>query len=194
MTSNKIPASSKVWSILIINLLVCSWASAHLMKAQHGTLNFVDSGVYMVLSLPVTAFDSADQNHDGKLSEEEFNHHRGTMFDAVRQHVTLTQNGERLELQGIMLSPVLPHDDPKKPASQLTVMGRFALIDMGEGDTRDGDSDDVPKSDLQFEVGLYGNSPVERSLEITAKRKSENQYHTFELSAEKSKAVLFAGN
>ncbi len=156
--------STRIVLALLLNVLLTTWAGAHLMKAQHGTLNFVDNGVYMVLSLPVTAFETADQNDDGKLSAVEFNNNRGSMFDAIRHNVTLTQNGEQLKLKGIMLSPVVPHDDPKKPASQLTVMGRFAL----------NDTDDGAYSNLYFEVDLYGKTPVEQSLEITAKRRSKN--------------------
>jgi hypothetical protein len=54
-------------------------AEAHLMVAQHGTLNVVDDGVFMVLSLPVSAFDGVDDDNDGKVSMLEFNNHRGAI-------------------------------------------------------------------------------------------------------------------
>ena len=53
-------------------LLLCAIApaQAHLMVAQHGTLNLVGDGVYMVLSLPVSAFAGSDDDGDDKLSSE----------------------------------------------------------------------------------------------------------------------------
>jgi hypothetical protein len=51
-------------------------AHAHLMVAQHGTLNIVDDGVFMVLSLPISAFNGVDEDSNGKISMLEFNNHR----------------------------------------------------------------------------------------------------------------------
>ena len=53
-------------------------------------------------------------------------------------------------------------------ASQLVVMGRFTLDDVG--------------STLRFEVGFYGTQPAEQSLEITATRRSDNQKQVLELT------------
>ena len=80
-------------------------------------------------------------------------------------------------MQGILLSPVVPHDAPKDSISQLTVMGRFTLVD--------------PESALRFHTGLYGKQVAEQSLEITATRKSANQEHVFELTPKASAVELF---
>jgi hypothetical protein len=52
---------------LTLNLIMGPVAHAHLMVAQHGTLNIVDDGVFMVLSLPISAFDGIDDDKDGNL-------------------------------------------------------------------------------------------------------------------------------
>jgi hypothetical protein len=42
-------------------------AYAHLMVAQRGTLNLVDNGAFMVISLPVTALAGTDDDGDSRL-------------------------------------------------------------------------------------------------------------------------------
>ena len=37
-------------------------AQAHLMEAQQGTLNIIDDRAFMVLSLPISAFEDIDDN------------------------------------------------------------------------------------------------------------------------------------
>jgi hypothetical protein len=112
--------------ILILAVPMSPSAQAHLMVAQHGTLNIVDDGAFMVLSLPISAFEGVDDDSDGKVSMVEFNNHRGAIVESVGQNLTLSDKDGNLSLQGIMLSPVVPHDAPEEPLSQLIVMGRFS--------------------------------------------------------------------
>lgn len=134
---------------------------AHLMEAQHGTLNIVDDSVFMVLSLPISAFEGLDDDRDGQVSMVEFNRHRGAIIEAFRNNIYLDDSRERLLLRGTLLSPVLSHDRSDGQISQLTVMGRFALAGAD--------------SALRFHVGLFGKSEEEQSLEITATR-ARDQY------------------
>jgi hypothetical protein len=143
-------------------------AHAHLMAAQHGTLNIVEDGAYMVLSLPTSAFDGIDDDNNGKISMVEFNNHREVIVESIRQNATLSDNQGHLALQGIILAPVVPHDTNVGPISQLTVMGRFIL--------RDSDSA------LRFHLGLYGTRADEQSLEITATRARADQKAIVELT------------
>lgn len=151
-------------------------AQAHLMVAQHGTLNFLDDSVYMVLSLPASAFSDADENSDDQLSLVEFTEHRTDLIDAVTENVTLSNNAGNLQLNEIMISPVTPHDAPKEPADQVIVMGRFALDDE--------------EDNLQFHIGLFGKQANFQTLEITATRKKENQKQVFELSPNANEVEL----
>ena len=160
-----------------IAITLLSWASclgmgqvahAHLMVAQHGTLNIVGDGVFMVLSLPISAFDGVDDNSDGKISMVEFNHHRGAIVESVRRNVVLIDRQGRASLQGIMLSPVASHDLVEQSISQLTVLGRFTLNN--------------PASTLHFHAELFGTQADEQSLEITAMRRSDSQKAVFELT------------
>jgi hypothetical protein len=136
-------------------------AQAHLMVAQHGTLNIIDDGVFMVVSLPISAFEGVDDDNNGEISMLEFNRHRGDIVEMVRQKVTLSDKQGDCSLLGIMLSPVVPHDSAGESISQLTVMGRFTLNDSG--------------SALRLHIGLYGKQVAEQSLKITATRAVDDQ-------------------
>ncbi len=161
---------------LLLSAGVIATAHAHLMVAQNGTLNFLDDSVYMVLSLPASAFAGADENNDSELSLTEFSRHRTRLISAVKEQVTLSTEKGHLPLHGIMVSPVTPHNDPKAPAKQVIVMGRFSLAGS--------------ENELSFHVGLYGSQSDSRALKITANRKSENQRQVFELTPEADEKKL----
>lgn len=94
---------------LLIGLL--SWAfllpaaQAHLMVAQRGTLNIVNGGAFIVLSMPVLAFRGVDDDGDGRMSNAEFAAHRLTIADTVKANVVLSDAQGPRELQGMMLRP-----------------------------------------------------------------------------------------
>jgi len=158
-------------------LIISQQSFAHVMVAQHGTLNVVEDGVFMVLSLPVSAFSGFDDDKDGKLSTAEFSLHRAVIVKAIQEGIVLTDTTGKIALQGMMLSPVTSHHSPNAPTSQLIVMGRFALVDAN--------------SVLHYQVNLFGKSAAEQLLEITATRKADKQKHVFELTAKESIVSLF---
>jgi hypothetical protein len=162
--------------ILILTVPMSPSVQAHLMVAQHGTLNIVDDDAFMVLSLPISAFEGVDDDSDGKVSMVEFNNHRTAIVESVGQNVTLSDKEGNLSLQGIMLSPVMPHDAPGEPVSQLIVMGRFSLAGAAGA--------------LRFQNGLFGEQATEQLLKITVTRKSDSQEHVFELTPATPAGVL----
>lgn len=167
--------------MLLVMILILSkplTAGAHLMVAQHGTLNLVGDGAFMVLSLPVSAFDKLDGDLDGSVSMIEFNRRRASIIDSIDQHVRLSNDGDKLPLEGIMLSPVPEHESTDGSFSQLTVMGRFSL--------------NGTPGDLRFEVQLFGDEPGEQTLKITATRKSDGQEQVLNLTPAASADLLFA--
>lgn len=173
----KLSLTAFATSAVLITTLFSSALYAHVMVAQKGTLNVAEDGVYMVISLPVSAFTAIDDDNDGKLSAAEFTSHRLEMIKTVHSKITLKDENGLLTLQGIMLSPVTSHHSPQAPASQLVVMGRFALTQAN--------------SALEYQVNLFGKGEHEDTLAITATRKGESSKHVFELSDKNSKVSLF---
>ena len=148
------------------------------MATQHGTLNIVDDGAFMVLSLPMSTFENVDDDNDGKVSMVEFNHHRVAIVESVRKYVTLSDKAGNLSLEGIMLSPVVSHNSLNEPISHLTVMGRFTLDDLNNA--------------LRFQVDLFGTQSDEQLVEITATRNANNQKYAFELTPARPVSPIFA--
>jgi hypothetical protein len=164
-------------SLITLNLLLAPTANAHLMVAQHGTLNFLDNTVFMAISLPISAFENIDDNHNGQISMLEFNHNRAAIMQQVDQGLSLQNQQGDLPLHGVMLSPVMPHNSGKDTISQLTVMGQFSL---GSVDER-----------LVFKTQLFGEKQAQQLLEITATHKAKRQRQVFELSPSSSTETLF---
>lgn len=144
----------------LLALLFSPMASAHFMVAQHGTLNFVDDGVYMVLSLPMSAFNLEDMNGNGALSMAEFNTQRASVVAMLRRRVNLQDTRGAIYLDGLMLVPELDHDSAQEHISQLIVMGRYSLAES--------------TGELQFSTDLFGHSCEEKLLEIKASKKTKN--------------------
>jgi hypothetical protein len=165
---------------LMLNLVVGQMAHAHLMVAQHGTLNIVEDGVFMVLSLPISAFEGVDDDGNGEVSMQEFNNHRGDIIESVTQSITLGDKQGNVPLQGIMLSPVVPHGVAGDALSQLTVMGRFTL--NGSAQT------------LRFHIGLFGRLATEQMLEITATRVRDDRRTVFKLTPSAPARAIFSAS
>ncbi len=153
----------KRWPLALL-LGLASTAQAHLMVAQHGTLNLVGTGAFLVLSLPVSAFEGVDDDGDGRLSFAELKAHRAAIEAAVVKRVRLADAHGVLPLQGVMLSLSPPDDAPAAPASQLVVMGRYALP---------GDAARV--SALQWAMPLFGRHADEQRLVLNVTRGAEQQ-------------------
>lgn len=162
---------------LILYIVSAQQVYAHLMVAQQGTLKLINDNAFMVLSLPISAFEGIDDNNDGKITMVEFNHHRTAIIGAIKQNVTLGSAQENAPLEGIMLSPVRPRDADSQVILQLAVMGRFALA---ETETR-----------LLFHMGLYGKLDTEQTLEITATRQHDNQITVFALTPASPGRLIF---
>ena len=151
---NKYPL---MFLMVMLNIFISPHTHAHVMVAQHGTLNFVEGAVYMVLSLPVTAFEGTDDNKDGKLSKSEFDRHQGSIARMIKDKVVMSDNTGKLNLKGLILSPFYSHDATKEDASQMVVMGKFELNNN--------------YSSLQYQLSLFGQAVSEQRIEMTARNK-----------------------
>jgi hypothetical protein len=162
-------------TLLILNVFRVSTAEAHLMVAQHGSLNVVDDNAYMVLSLPLSAFVGVDENQDGKVTMVEFNNHRSLITQTIQKQVHLKDPSGNLPIQGLRLSPVTHHSGVNDPISQLVVMGQFSLKKN-------------LNSNLSFYLGLFGTHENEKAFEMTYTRAATRDKRVFELN-DKAKEI-----
>ncbi len=170
----------RIMIALIAIVLAATSADAHLMVAQRGTLNFVNDSAYLVLSVPVSAFVRIDDNDDGAVSIVEFNRHRNEILESVLARVALSDRESRYSLESAMLSPVIPHgvNAATTTLTQVVVMGRFSVSNAN--------------SQLRFTADVFGHTDVERSLLITAIRKSDQYRHQMTLTPEHSSGQVFS--
>lgn len=167
----RLAAAALLW------LAAASAAQAHLMVAQRGTLNIVGEGAFMVLSLPVSAFSGVDDDGDGKLSAAEFGAHRADIAAVVKRDVKLMDEQGPRPLEGVLLSLAPPENAPAQPATQLVVMGRFALAGANHA--------------LRFEAGLFGMAAAEQTFQISVSRASKTQKQLLVLTPQQPARALF---
>lgn len=152
-------------------------ANAHLMVAQQGTLNVVDDGAFMVISLPASAFAAVDDDGDGKLSGEEFTVHQADLRAAVKRGIQLRDSEGPRPLQGLMLTPVISDAAPLEPVTQLIAMGRFALSNSATA--------------LELDMSLFGTAIAERTQQITISRPADGRQQLLVLTPERPTHALF---
>jgi hypothetical protein len=152
-------------------LLACllAWAAvsaahAHLVVAQHGTLNIVGNGAYMVLSLPVSALTGFDDDHDGLLSTNELRAHGASIEAQIKQGVALESDQGHSELEGVMLNTAPPDSTPSAPSTHLVVLGRFSLS--------------AQAAELKLSLRLFGIRAAEQTEHISVTRGAQSQLIT----------------
>ena len=165
-------------STLFLSLLWASQASAHLMVAQTGVLNIVGDDVFMALSIPVSALENVDQDHDQEVSLFEFNSRRNEIITQIQTAIGLETKGSPAVLHDLRLVPVRPHGGDSVYISQLIVLGRFELNDGMKA--------------LNFRMSLFGRNPEESSMKVTAKHPRSGQESVVLLTPAAPSSALFA--
>jgi HupE / UreJ protein len=155
---------------LIQGLAVVLWAcgtpaQAHLLVAQHGTLNLVGDGAFMVMSLPVSAFAGVDDDGDGRLSVAELRTHQANIIARVHHGIALWEETGARPLQGLMVNLASPDESPATPSAQLMVLGRFALAAQDQS--------------LRLRVDLFGTTPGEQTFQVKVLRGGQAQWLVF---------------
>lgn len=157
-------------------LMASTTVHAHLMVEQHGTINFANGGAFIVLSVPVSAFDGVDDDGDGALSAQELSRYSSEVEQQLHDGVQLLDDaGKPLPLQGLLMSLVHSNHVPSAPARQLIALGRFPVDDA--------------MSSLGLRIALQGDTAEERHISITATR--NGQSHEMVFTPEREVHTLF---
>ena len=94
--------------LAIIGMLLSAFSNntqAHLMAPNKGTLNFDQSGDYLVLSLPISAFTDFDKSSNKALSLKEIKSQQKAIIKYITDSVYLKSNNQKTFLTGVMLAP-----------------------------------------------------------------------------------------
>ena len=91
MSNRYCRGTSRFVAAICVMMAVTS-TRAHLMVEQHGTVNFANGGAFLVLSVPVSAFDGVDDNDDRALSAEELRRHTAEVEQRIS--ITATRDGK----------------------------------------------------------------------------------------------------
>ena len=136
----------------------------------------VGSAAFLVLSVPVSALKSVDDDGDGMLSKAELKTHADAIGQQIKAGLQLLSAAGALPLQLVMLDIESPESAPAAPASHLVVLGRYALEPLGNGVA-------VPKAaasdGLSLRFTLFGSKPGEQVQDVTVTRQKETQWLRF---------------
>jgi len=164
-------------------LALTSCAQAHLMPAQKGTINLQGDGAYMVVSLPVSAFEGVDDDGDGAWSAQELGLHGPLIHEQITQHLRLRDARGVLPIDSITLVPTPPDDKPSDPVTHLVVLARFKLAQTLVTDALE------PAQGLIFQASLFGPQEGDRQLNMTISQGAHKQLLL--LSPERPEQALF---
>lgn len=121
---------STFW-VIVLSLHVSS-AGAHLLPILSGTLNVIERHVYVVLSLPATAFRGLDKGPDGAVDIDQYHRVEESLTAQIKQGLIIDGDGQAPELIQLM-THVSPRD-PKAPTDQDAIVVmleyRFAATPM----------------------------------------------------------------
>lgn len=157
-----------VSGLIVCLALTSGVVYAQLKNVHQGTLKFQDDGVYLELALPASAFKQADTDNDKRLSAAEMTTHRAQIIKLITEQITLSSNLTSYTLKDILLTPIRARNSPLSPATRVVVHGKFEL--------------DSNPEDLQFSMGLFGNSADEQEITMRVFRPHEDFQPTFSLS------------
>ena len=171
-----------------VGLVLLGWfctasVQAHLMVAQKGTLNLQGDGAYMVVSLPVSAFQGVDDDGDGAWSSQELGLHGSQIHAQLALKLQLRDGQGVRPVEGVTLIPTPPDDRPNDPVTQLVVMARFKLAQPADIQASDA------VSGLRFYAGLFGQQAAEQQLSFTATQGAHKQLMV--LTPERAEQALF---
>ena len=121
---------STFW-VIVLSLHVSS-AGAHLLPILSGTLNVIEQHVYVVLSLPASAFRGLDKGPDGAMDIDQYHRVEESLTAQIKQGLTIDGDGQAPEL--IQLMTHFSPRDSKSPADQDAIVVmleyRFAATPM----------------------------------------------------------------
>ena len=159
--------------LILCVIFLAPVANGHLINAQHGSLNVVEDGAYLVISIPTSAFRDIDANSDEKISLAEFNQSRGAILSSVIKGVNLSSKNKSYLLKGVLFSPEVSHAD-QNSVTHVVVMGRFFLPETGPA--------------IRLQINLFGQGAGENFFKITITRNSIES--SIELTREDSSVAL----
>jgi hypothetical protein len=160
----------------LVSLMFSALSHAHLMAPDKGTLNFDNTGGYLVLSLPASAFLEFDVNKDKQLTINEIKAQQQEIIAYISQSIYLTEKAVKTHLSGALLAPQKSHTKGLEHIEQIVVIGKF-LSPLS--------------NDTTLNAYLFGATEKGKELIVTASNKSSNLKHVFKLNEQQTSQRLF---
>lgn len=172
--------------VLFLSLVFLNAAKAHFVANQKGTLNIARNSAFLVISIPISAFQGVDDDLDGLLSKPELKVHFDAIEQKVKEGILLFASGGAIPLNWVMID--IDHSTSTAadlPASHLIVLGRYESNQIGNDGSEHNSSS---LKNLEMHFTLYGRGANEQVEDLTITRQHETQWLRF--SSENSRQSL----
>lgn len=160
--------------VFAVALCLGTTVQAHLLPAQHATLRFADSRVYLVLAIRPSAL-AGSLAPGAPMTSDEFAARYDELAQRVIQGVTLDSAAGSAELLDLRLAPTLAHDSRRPEIDQITVL---AVFDLSRG------------SDLVFATELFGSEPGGDRYEIICSDRDGRRRQSYVLTRDEPQVNL----
>jgi hypothetical protein len=145
--------------MLLVGLLATPRVgAAHLMPPQRGTLNLIENGAFIVLSLPASALTGVDDDGDGRLSAAELGAHQAAIREQVIRRVHLSDGAHPASVDFFQLNEEHDSHDPAAPPGST----HFLVLMKG--------SFVAAPRELRVETDFWGQLAGEQQLSLRVSR------------------------
>ena len=152
---------------------LATYACAHMMPAQQGTVNLVDKAAFVVLSLPVSALtlsnNTIDANHDGLLSAQELQLHHTKIEQQVIQRVRLYDGKHAGTVDFIQVNAEAGEQNQSAHSASNTALGASQFLVLLKI------SFATEPSALRMETDFFGKASSEKQFIIKAIQGKETE-------------------
>lgn len=111
----------------LVSLMFSALSHAHLMAPDKGTLNFDNTGGYLVLSLPASTLMRFDEDKNKILTLQEIKSQQKEMIEYIKEYLYLKSEDKTTFLSGTMLAPQKSHDVNNSQIDHIVVIGKFLV-------------------------------------------------------------------
>ena len=145
--------------LFLVLFLIAPLSYAHLMPAQNGTINIEGNSVFAAISVPISSLLHFDDDHNGKISNEELLLHQLAIKKEVDSRLMIKDGAIKGKTTWLNLIVNPPHTSTEINRSDELLILKHTQFDGADG-----------VKDLILDINFFGINPNDKPITIKATR------------------------
>jgi len=145
--------------LFLVLFLIAPLSYAHLMPAQNGTINIEGNSVFAAISVPISSLLHFDDDHDGKISNEELLLHQLAIEKEVDSRLMIKDGAIKGKTTWLNLIVNPPHISTEINRSDELLILKHTQFDGADG-----------VKDLILDINFFRINPNDKPITIKATR------------------------